>query len=94
MKQARRLQSRIDDPEKHWKLSVSDFREREFWPQYEEAYNHVIAATSRKHTPWFVIPSDYKWYRNVAISRILVETLKGLKLAYPRPSIDPATIRL
>ncbi|QNI36424.1 polyphosphate kinase 2 family protein [Edaphobacter albus] len=92
--QTRRLQSRIDTPDKHWKLSESDFREREFWPRYEEAYNYVIPATSRKHAPWFIIPSDHKWYRNVAISQILVEVMKSLKLKYPKPSIDPSKIQL
>jgi PPK2 family polyphosphate:nucleotide phosphotransferase len=92
--QARRLQSRIDTPDKQWKLSASDFREREFWSQYEDTYNHLLGATSRKHAPWFVIPSDYKWYRNVSISEILVHTMKGLKLKYPKPSMDPSKIKL
>jgi PPK2 family polyphosphate:nucleotide phosphotransferase len=92
--QARRLQSRIDDPEKHWKLSESDFRERGFWSQYEDAYNHVIGATSRKHAPWFIIPSDHKWYRNVAISEVLVKVMKDLKLDYPKPTMDPSKIKL
>jgi PPK2 family polyphosphate:nucleotide phosphotransferase len=92
--QTRRLQSRIDTPDKHWKLSESDFREREFWPRYEEAYNRVLGATSRKHAPWFIIPSDYKWYRNAAISEILVGAIKSLKLEYPKPSLDPSTIQL
>lgn len=92
--QTRRLQSRIDTPDKQWKLSASDFREREFWPQYEETYEHLLSATSRKHAPWFVIPSDYKWYRNVAISQILVQAMKDLKLKYPKPSMDPSKIKL
>lgn len=92
--QTRRLQSRIDTPDKHWKISESDFREREFWPQYEEAYNYVIPATSRKHAPWFIIPSDHKWYRNVAISEILLAAMKSLKLKYPKPAIDPRKIQL
>jgi len=92
--QTRRLQSRIDTPNKQWKLSASDFREREFWTRYEETYDHILGATSRRHAPWFVIPSDYKWYRNVAISRILVEAMKGLKLKYPEPSLDPSKIKL
>ncbi len=89
-----RLQSRIDDPDKHWKLAESDFREREFWPRYEEAYNDLLPTTSKKHAPWFVIPSDHKWYRNVAISQILVDAMKSLKLEYPPPTMDPAKIKL
>ncbi|HMF62972.1 MAG TPA: polyphosphate kinase 2 family protein [Edaphobacter sp.] len=92
--QTRRLQSRIDTPNKQWKLDEADFREREFWPQYERAYEDLIAATSKKHAPWFVIPSDHKWYRNVAISAILVEVMQGLKLKYPKPTIDPSKIKL
>lgn len=92
--QTRRLQSRIDDPEKHWKLSASDFREREFWDQYMDTYEHLLETTSKKHAPWFVIPSDHKWFRNVAISHILVEALKDLKLKYPKPTMDPSKIQL
>ncbi|MEO6912058.1 MAG: polyphosphate kinase 2 family protein [Edaphobacter sp.] len=92
--QTRRLQSRIDTPDKHWKLSEADFHEREFWPDYEDAYNGILSATSRKHAPWFVIPSDHKWYRNVAISQVIVDAMQGLKLKYPAPTFDPSHIKL
>jgi PPK2 family polyphosphate:nucleotide phosphotransferase len=92
--QTRRLQSRIDDPQKHWKLSESDFKEREFWDDYMDTYEHLLETTSKKHAPWFVIPSDRKWFRNVAISHILVETMKDLKLKYPKPTMDPGKIQL
>lgn len=92
--QTRRLQERIDDPDKHWKLSESDFRERQFWDDYQAAYEELIPATSRKHAPWFIIPSDHKWYRNVLISQILVNALGRLKLKYPKPTMDPAKIKL
>jgi PPK2 family polyphosphate:nucleotide phosphotransferase len=92
--QTRRLQSRIDTPDKHWKLSEADFHERQFWPEYEEAYNDILAATSHKHAPWFVIPSDHKWYRNVAISQIIVDTMQDLKLKYPAPTFDPSHVKL
>jgi PPK2 family polyphosphate:nucleotide phosphotransferase len=92
--QTQRLQSRIDTPDKHWKLSEADFHEREFWPRYEDAYNGILSATSRKHAPWFVIPSDHKWYRNVAISQIIVDAMQGLKLKYPAPTFDPSHIKL
>ncbi|HEY9138252.1 MAG TPA: PPK2 family polyphosphate kinase, partial [Terriglobus sp.] len=64
--QKRRLQARIDDNSKHWKLSASDFAERKFWPDYQTCYEDILEHTSKKHAPWFVIPSDNKWYRNVA----------------------------
>jgi PPK2 family polyphosphate:nucleotide phosphotransferase len=92
--QTRRLQSRIDTPDKHWKLSEADFHEREFWPRYEDAYNGILSATSRKQAPWFVIPSDHKWSRNVAISQIIVDTMQGLKLKYPAATFDPSHIKL
>ena len=92
--QTARLQARIDDPQKHWKLSPADFAERKFWSQYENAYEDILNRTSRKHAPWFVIPSDHKWYRNLAISKILVDTLKELKLAYPAPVMDASKIKL
>ena len=87
--QTERLQSRIDTPDKYWKLSPADFAERRFWPQYIDAYDDILRHTSKKHAPWFVIPSDHKWYRNVAISAILVEAMKGLKLKYPEPTFNP-----
>jgi PPK2 family polyphosphate:nucleotide phosphotransferase len=92
--QTRRLQSRIDDKKKHWKLSDADIHERQFWPRYMEAYNDVLSSTSRKHAPWFVIPCDNKWYRNVAISAIIVDLLESLKLKYPEPTVDCAAIKL
>ncbi len=92
--QTRRLQSRIDDKQKHWKLSDADIHERQFWPRYMDAYNDVLSATSCKHAPWFVIPSDNKWYRNIAISTIIVDLMQSLKLKYPQPTVDASTIKL
>jgi PPK2 family polyphosphate:nucleotide phosphotransferase len=92
--QTERLQARIDTPDKHWKLSPADFEERQFWPKYQTAYEHILEHTSHKHAPWFVIPSDHKWFRNVAISAILVETLQHLKLKYPDPTFDPKGLDL
>ncbi len=92
--QTRRLQERIDTPDKHWKLSPADFEERQFWPDYMKAYEDIFDTTSGKHAPWFIIPSDHKWYRNVAISEILVEAMRELKLKYPAPTFDPAGLDL
>jgi PPK2 family polyphosphate:nucleotide phosphotransferase len=92
--QIARLQSRIDDPDKHWKLDPADFKERHYWNKYQHAYNDLIAATSHRHAPWFVIPADHKWYRDLAISRVLVDTLEALKLTYPTPTLDPKSIKL
>jgi len=92
--QTRRLASRLDDPKKQWKISESDFAERKLWPDYQRAYEDVLSRTSRKHAPWFIVPADHKWYRNVAISNVLVETLESLKLKYPQPTVDLKKLRL
>jgi PPK2 family polyphosphate:nucleotide phosphotransferase len=92
--QTRRLQARIDSPHKRWKLSPADFAERVFWDQYQTAYDEILSATSRKHAPWFVIPSDHKWQRDLAISEILVDAMQGMKLKYPAPVMDPAKMKL
>lgn len=92
--QTARLQSRIDTPDKHWKLSEADFKEREYWSEYQSAYGDAIEGTSRKHAPWFVVPSDQKWYRNVVISGILVDALERMKLTYPAPSADVSKLQL
>jgi PPK2 family polyphosphate:nucleotide phosphotransferase len=87
--QTERLQSRIDTPDKYWKLSPADFEERRFWPKYIDAYQDILRHTSKKHAPWFVIPSDHKWYRNVAISTVLVQAMRNLNLKYPPPTFNP-----
>ncbi len=92
--QTRRLAARLKDPNKQWKISDSDFTERKFWPDYQLAYQDMLSRTSRQHAPWFIIPSDNKWYRNVVISEILVQTLEGMKLKYPKPTFNPAKAKL
>ena len=92
--QKRRLQARLDDPDKLWKFSEGDLKERQFWPQYQEAYEDILTETSQKHAPWFVIPSDHKWFRSLAISAILAEAVATLDLKYPKPTVDPTTIKL
>lgn len=92
--QTRRLQERIDERKKHWKLSPSDFEERPFWPDYMRAYEDILRNTSTKYAPWFVIPSDHKAYRNVAISNIICGAMERMKLQYPKPTFDPSGIQL
>ncbi|HEV2578672.1 MAG TPA: polyphosphate kinase 2 family protein [Acidobacteriaceae bacterium] len=92
--QTRRLQERIDEKKKHWKFSPADFEERPFWPDYMRAYEDILRNTSKKHAPWFVVPSDHKAYRNVVISSVLVEAMERMKLKYPEPTFDPTGIRL
>jgi PPK2 family polyphosphate:nucleotide phosphotransferase len=86
--QTARLKARCDDKDRHYKISESDFHERIYWDQYQKFYEEAISATSRKHAPWFVIPSDHKWYRNIAVSRIIVDALEGMDLKYPEPTFD------
>jgi polyphosphate kinase 2 (PPK2 family) len=92
--QTRRLQARLDDPDKHWKFSDADLRERQFWKDYQDVYAETIEHTSQKHASWFIIPSDHKWFRNVTISGILVDAMQQLKLSYPKPAVDVSKIKL
>jgi len=83
--QKERLRSRLDEPAKHWKFNNSDLVERQLWPEYIRAYEAVLSRTSTPWAPWYVIPSDRKWYRNLTISQIVVNTLEGLEMKYPAP---------
>jgi len=92
--QGRRLQDRISDPTKRWKLSLADFHEWRFWDQYQAAYEDVLRRTNTRWAPWYLLPSDKKWFRNLAISSILVEFLRSLKLRYPQPSVPISTLKI
>lgn len=81
--QARRLRERLKDPTKRWKLRLSDLEERKRWDDYQAAYAEAIERTSTKAAPWYVIPADHKWYRNWAVSRILLETFAEMDPHYP-----------
>lgn len=81
--QRRRFLSRLDESDKNWKFSAADLKERDYWKDYMRAYEDMIAATSTKHAPWYVIPADNKWFTRMVISDVVVETLKSLKLSYP-----------
>lgn len=86
--QRERLLARLEDPSKHWKFREGDIDERAFWPEYMTAYAGVLANTSTGAAPWYVIPSDHKWYRNWAISELLRETLAELDPKYPETDLD------
>ena len=81
--QKERLQARLDDPSKHWKFRLGDLAERKRWPDYMEAYEDVLRKTSTDYAPWYIIPANRKWYRDLVISSVLVDTLDGLKMKYP-----------
>ncbi len=82
--QRKRLLNRIDEPEKNWKFSVTDVEERGFWDQYRDAYEKCLSATSSTDSPWYVVPADDKKTARLVISHIVVETLAGMKLSYPK----------
>jgi PPK2 family polyphosphate:nucleotide phosphotransferase len=91
--QLARFAQRLDDPNRNWKISESDYSERSLWDGYIEAFEDAMSATSTKHAPWYVIPSNHKWFRNLAVSQIMADTMEELKLAFPPPSVDLADIR-
>lgn len=84
--QRRRFLARIEEPQKNWKFSVSDVRERNHWKEYMTAYEDALNATSRPWAPWYAIPADDKLYMRMAVAETIVETLKSLKLSYPKVS--------
>ena len=91
--QLARFAQRLDDPGRNWKISEADYTEREFWDDYIEAFEDAIRATSTREAPWYVIPSNVKWFRNLAVSRIIADAMADLDLAYPPPSVNLAEIR-
>jgi len=86
--QKKRLEARIKDPSKNWKIAMADIEERKLWDDYQTAYEDAISKCNTKWAPWFVIPANNKWYRNVAISQIMVEAIESLDMKYPKPSVD------
>ncbi len=86
--QKRRFLARIDEPEKHWKFSVADAKEREHWDAYQDAYERMIRATASPHAPWHVVPADNKWFTRLVVAAVIVETLESLKVDFP--VLDPA----
>lgn len=86
--QKKRLQSRLDDPEKQWKFSFGDLDERKLWDDYLRAYEDVLSKTSTEQAPWFVVPANRKWYRDLVVGTVLVNTLESLNLRWPEPEAD------
>jgi PPK2 family polyphosphate:nucleotide phosphotransferase len=86
--QKKRLLARLDDPTKHWKFHPGDIDERELWPAYQEAYEIALERTNTDIAPWYVIPSDKKWYRNLAVGQLLLAALRGMNLQWPVADVD------
>jgi PPK2 family polyphosphate:nucleotide phosphotransferase len=91
--QLERFKQRLDDPARHWKISDSDYKERELWDDYTLAYEDMLSKCSTKHAPWYVIPSNHKWFRNLAVSQIICATFEEMDMTMPAPSVDIAAIR-
>lgn len=83
--QAKRLQARLDDPDKNWKFHKDDLDDRNLWDDYQSAYKKAIEETSTEYAPWYVVPANRKWYRNLAVSSIVIDTLESMDPQYPEP---------
>lgn len=91
--QLERFRSRLDDPSKQWKISEADYQERRFWDDYVSAYEDALSRCSTEHAPWFIIPANHKWFRNLAVAQIVVHHLETLGMSYPKPTVDIERIR-
>jgi PPK2 family polyphosphate:nucleotide phosphotransferase len=83
-----RLLARLKEPDKHWKFNRNDIGERQYWDDYQGAYDAAIGCCSTTNAPWYIVPANRKWYRNWAVSQLLIETMEGMKLTYPNPHLD------
>ena len=86
--QCKRFLARIDEPDKNWKFSLADVEERKFWKQYRSAYEECLSATSTDHSPWYVVPADDKENARLIVSQIVLDTLEGLGMSYPKVSAE------
>jgi PPK2 family polyphosphate:nucleotide phosphotransferase len=91
--QLARFKQRLDDPARQWKISESDYKERKYWPDYIQAFEEMLHETSTDHAPWYIIPSNHKWFRNLAVSHIITHTLESLNMKLPKPTVNLADIR-
>jgi PPK2 family polyphosphate:nucleotide phosphotransferase len=91
--QLARFAERLEDPKRNWKISESDYTERELWDDYIAAFEDAISTTSTREAPWYMIPSNHKWFRNLAVSQIMADAMEALGMAFPKPSVDLAEIR-
>jgi len=92
--QKRRIEQRMQDPLKNWKISEADFSERRHWDDYSEAFEDAISNCSTKHAPWYIIPANKKWFRNLAVSQIIEERMAELKMKYPASKVDLSKVRV
>jgi PPK2 family polyphosphate:nucleotide phosphotransferase len=90
--QKERLRARLEDPSKHWEFDPDDLKERQLWKEYMRAYEDALEKTSTKYAPWYIVPANKKWYRDLVMANVILETLKDLKMEYPQPEYDVASI--
>ena len=90
--QKARLESRLSQPEKHWKLNPEDLLDRAQWGDFMAAYDDLLSKTSSLHAPWYVVPANRKWYRNLVVAQLVVGHLRQLDMTFPKPSWDPGSI--
>jgi len=92
--QKKRLQRRLDRPDKHWKFNPADLEERKRWNDYREAFEEVFAQCNPTHAPWYIIPCEKRWFRNLLVSQVVLETLEGLNMQLPEVTFDPSKIEI
>jgi PPK2 family polyphosphate:nucleotide phosphotransferase len=92
--QARRLEARMDDPAKNWKLELNDLKMRRYWSDYQKAYEDAINRCSTPYAPWHIVPANHKWYRDYVIAQTIAKTLEKLKMMWPKPKMDLSKIRI
>jgi PPK2 family polyphosphate:nucleotide phosphotransferase len=92
--QKKRLEARLENPMKHWKFNPDDLADRARWDDFMQAYQDVIGKTSTEFAPWFIVPADRKWYRNLCVARIMLDTLKGLNMELPKIDWEPKDVRI
>ena len=91
--QLARFKRRLDDPNRHWKISESDYTERQHWSAYTKAFEEALGRCSTAYAPWFVIPSNHKWFRDLVVSNIVRETLQAMKMQFPAPTVEIDELR-
>lgn len=91
--QLRRFAERLDDPNRQWKISEGDYAERAYFDDYLDAFDEALERTSTANAPWFTIPCDHKWFRNLAVAGIVLEAMEAMRLEYPKPTVDLDEIR-
>jgi len=92
--QKERFQARLDEPAKNWKFNPGDLKDRQLWPDFMKAYEDVLSKTSTDWAPWYIVPANKKWYRNLVIGTTITDTLESLNMSYPEIDFDPAEIKI